>query len=185
MIRYEETAFDGVWQILSAPVGDTRGSFARLFCDVTHRDVTGKNFIPVQINRSVSALKGTLRGMHFQHPPALESKIMRCTRGRVLDVVVDLRLGSRTFLQHLAVELSAEANNALVIPAGFAHGFQTLEADCEMLYLHNAPYAKEHEDGLLHDDPLLKIIWPLPVSVLSDRDRGFKPLSEDFKGIAV
>ncbi len=118
-------------------------------------------------------------------PPFAEAKWVRCLRGRVFDVAVDLRRGSPTFLSHCAVELSPEAVNALFIPEGCAHGFQVLEPDSELLYLHTAPYTPDHEGGLRWDDPALDIAWPLAVTDISERDRSHPLLDADFRGIAL
>lgn len=169
---------------VSRLVEDARGAFARLFdgdlLDGIHQDRP-----IVQVNRSMTRTVGAVRGMHYQTAPALEAKWVRCLRGRVFDVLVDLRAGSPTFLHHFGIELSAEAGNALFIPEGCAHGFQVLEADSELLYLHTAPYAPAHEGGLRCDDPALGIAWPLPVAQQSDRDRSFALIDANFKGIAV
>ncbi len=136
-----------------------------------------------QINQSITRQKGAVRGLHYQKSPALEAKIVRCLRGRVFDVMVDLRADSPTFLKHQAVELSAENAQAVYIPEGFAHGFQALEEDCELLYLHMTPYSKEYEGGLRYDDPKLGIQWPLAATQLSQRDTGFPLLDPSFRGI--
>lgn len=182
-MKFHPTAIAGLYLAESTRIGDARGSFMRLYCEEALQAATGIRRPPVQINHSYSQRKGTLRGLHFQRAPALEAKTVRCLRGRVLDVAVDLRRGSPSFLRHVAVELSPESNLAFVIPEGFAHGFQTLTDDCELLYLHSAPYAKEHEGGLRHDDPALAIDWPLPVSVLSERDASFPLIDINFHGI--
>lgn len=169
---------------VSRLVGDARGEFARLF-DGELLDGVHQARPIVQVNRSMTRTVGAVRGMHYQTAPALEAKWVRCLRGRVFDVLVDLRAGSPTFLHHFGIELSAEAGNALFIPEGCAHGFQVLEADSELLYLHTAPYAPAHEGGLRCDDPALGIAWPLPVAQQSDRDRGFALIDANFKGIAV
>lgn len=182
-MKFSPTPIAGLMVAESERRGDARGSFMRLYCapSLAAAGIAGQQ--PVQINQSITATRGTVRGMHYQTWPALEGKIVRCLRGRILDVAVDLRAGSPTFLQHHAVELSADNNRALVIPPGFAHGFQALTDDCEMLYLHSAAYDPQHEAGLRHDDPQLGIDWPLPVSVLSDRDRGFAALTPNFSGV--
>lgn len=179
----EPGAIEGVRLAFSHERRDDRGAFARLFDAALLRDAQGDRPI-VQVNRSMTRLPGTIRGLHYQSAPALEAKWVRCLRGRVFDVAVDLRRGSPTFLQHFAAELSAEAGNALFIPEGCAHGFQVIEPDSELLYLHTAPYAPEHEGGVRHDDPRLGIAWPLPVAGLSDRDRAFPLIAPDFEGLS-
>ena len=174
----------GVRLATSRVIGDDRGQFARLFDSGLLSDAHGARPI-VQINHSMTRQPGTVRGMHYQTAPALEAKWVRCLRGRVLDVAVDLRRGSPTFLQHFAVTLSPEGAAALFIPEGCAHGFQVLEPDSELLYLHTAPYAPAHEGGLRCDDPALGIAWPLPVIGLSPRDAAHPLITADFEGIPV
>jgi dTDP-4-dehydrorhamnose 3,5-epimerase len=171
----------GLVVIETAAFEDHRGSFARLFCAA---ELAALGMRPIaQINHSLTRAKGAVRGLHFQRPPKAEAKLVRCLKGRVLDVAVDLRAGSPTFLTWHAVELSAANRLALFLPRGFAHGFQTLTDDCELLYLHDEFYSPDCEDGLRHDDPALGINWPLPVVDLSARDAahplvaaGFAPL---------
>ncbi len=174
----------GIALATSRIIGDARGQFARLFDLGLLNEVHGARPIQ-QINHSHTKVPGTVRGMHFQHTPALEAKWVRCLRGRVLDVAVDLRRRSPTFLQHFAAELSPDAANALFIPEGCAHGFQVLEPDSELLYLHTAPYVPQHEGGVRHDDPALGIDWPLPVTGLSERDGSFALIDANFEGITV
>ena len=135
------------------------------------------------MNHSVSYKKGTLRGMHFQVQPFSEIKMVRCIAGIVFDVIVDLRKGSSTFLQWFGAELSAENKTMIYIPEGFAHGFQCLSENCELLYHHTAIYNLEAEAGIKYNDPKINIEWPLPVTVISDRDNSHPFLNEDFKGI--
>lgn len=180
---FQPTAIHGLYTVSTKRLGDDRGSFARFYCRNEMERDTGSAWQAVQINHSHSKTKGTLRGLHFQNAPALESKMVRCIRGSVFDVAVDLRAGSPTFLHHVSIELSAANGLAFLIPAGCAHGFQTLEDDCEMLYLHSTTYAKEHEGGVRYDDPLFNIPWPMTPTVLSDRDKNFAYLNKDFKGL--
>jgi len=180
----QTTAIEGVWTVSSAVRGDNRGSFARLFDRDVLAPIHGGRPI-VQVNRSVTAAPGAVRGLHFQRPPRADAKWVRCLRGRVWDVAVDLRRGSPTFLAHTAVELSQEAMNAIFIPEGCAHGFQVLDPDSELLYLHSAPYAPEHEGGLRWDDPVLAIEWPLAVADISERDRNHPLLGADFEGLVA
>ena len=154
----------GLTLVDTAAFEDHRGAFARLFC-AEELAALGMRQI-IQINHSLTRSPGALRGLHFQRPPKAEAKLVRCLKGRVLDVAVDLRAGSPTYRTWHAVELSAQNRRALFLPRGFAHGFQTLEADCELLYLHDECYCPEHEGGLRHDDPALGIPWPLPVADL-------------------
>lgn len=164
--------------------GDARGSFARWFCDRELGKVLAGSAIH-QINHSFSARAGTVRGLHFQHAPHAEKKIVRCLAGKVYDVLLDLRQGSPTFLQWRGVELSAENDLALLIPEGCAHGFQTLSDDVELLYLHTAHYTPQAEAGVAHDDPRILLAWPLAVTELSERDRSHPRLADDFAGITL
>lgn len=161
---------------------DERGWFARYFCQNEFSKI-GHTKEWVQMNHSVSFQKGTIRGIHYQLPPYSEIKLVRCISGIVFDVLVDLRKDSETFLQWFGVELSAENKTMVYIPEGFAHGFQCLSDDCELLYHHTAIYKPEAEAGIKFDDPMINIDWPLPVSVISERDAGHSFLTKDFKGI--
>jgi len=163
---------------------DLRGSFSKLFCENDFSSLLGTRKI-IQINRSITVAPGTVRGMHFQYPPHAETKFISCTKGRVWDVAVDLRLGSPTFLQWHAEELSSQNRHMLIIPEGCAHGFQALDPDSELLYFHTNSYTPEAEGGVLHDDPQLSISWPLPIINLSDRDQGYPLISQDFNGIRI
>jgi dTDP-4-dehydrorhamnose 3,5-epimerase len=138
-----------------------------------------------QINHTLTTRTGTVRGLHVQRPPHAEMKIVTCLRGAVFDVAVDLRGGSPTFLQWHAEHLTAENRRWLVIPEGFAHGFQTLTDDCEMLYLHSASYMPSAEGGLDATDPRLAIPWPLPIAERSPRDEGHKRLTAEFEGMQL
>lgn len=166
------------------PHTDHRGAFSRLFCGAALVDVIGDRHI-VQVNHSCTCVVGAVRGMHFQHPPHAEMKLVRCIQGRVWDVLVDLRAGSPTFLQWHAEELSPDRSRMLVIPEGCAHGFQVLEPDSELLYLHTAFYTPESEGALRFDDPRLAINWPLQVADLSERDKNHALLTDDFAGFDV
>lgn len=166
------------------PVGDQRGSFARMFCADELCQV-GFDKPVVQINHAVTSFKGTIRGMHYQLPPYAEIKLVSVLRGRIFDVAVDLRAGSPTFLQWAGMILEPKSCGALLIPEGFAHGFQTLENDCELLYLHSKAYMPSHEAGISPTDVRLAIPWPLPVSIMSDRDKNFTPLNDDFCGVRL
>lgn len=181
-MKLTSLAIHGAALVQSEPFADRRGAFARLFCTETLAEVFGQRRL-VQINHSRTSAAGALRGLHFQHAPHAEMKLVRCLRGRVWDVVVDLRAGSPTLLQWHAEELSPGNARMMVIPEGCAHGFQALEADSELLYLHTAPYMPQSEGGVRHDDPALGIRWPLPVADLSARDRSHPLLSAGFAGL--
>lgn len=178
------TPLQGVIVVETTPVVDPRGAFARLFCERELAAVIGNRHI-VQINHSRTRTVGAVRGLHFQHPPHAEMKLVRCLKGRVWDVAVDLRAGSPTFRQWHAEELTPGNARMLVIPEGCAHGFQVLEAESELLYLHTAPYTPAAEGGLSYNNPELEIAWPLPITDLSERDRRHPPSDPDFSGITV
>jgi dTDP-4-dehydrorhamnose 3,5-epimerase len=148
---------------------DARGFFARAFC-VRELQAHGLALAVAQINVAFTRRRGTVRGLHYQEPPATETKLVRCTQGGVLDVIVDLRPGSPTRLRHAAVELTAANHRALLVPPLCAHGYQTLTDDAEITYLVSEFYAPAQERGLRHDDPALAIRWPLPVADVSDKD---------------
>jgi dTDP-4-dehydrorhamnose 3,5-epimerase len=164
--------------------GDSRGFLARVFCA---DELTAAGWVkPIaQINHTYTAKQGTVRGMHFQRPPRAEMKLVSCMRGEVWDVAVDLRLGSPTFLRWHAERLSAENGCALVIPEGFAHGFQTMTDDVELLYCHSEVYAAQAEGGLNPNDPRLGITWPLAITELSARDVGHALIAFDFEGVRI
>jgi dTDP-4-dehydrorhamnose 3,5-epimerase len=178
------TFISGVTLVETAPYCDARGHFYRAFCQNELAPILGDRKIE-QINVSHTASVGTIRGMHFQHPPYAEMKFIRCLQGEIWDVVVDLRRNSETFLKWHAVELSPEVCNMLVIPEGCAHGFQVLKPESELLYLHTAGYLPQAEGGIRFDDPLVSISWPLPVSDISDRDMLFPFLPSDYAGLIV
>ena len=166
---FEETDFCGCYIILPEVHGDSRGWFARTYCKNEFAQINHTQEW-VQMNHSYSATKGTLRGMHFQKYPHSEIKLVRCISGAIYDVIVDLRKDSETYLKWLGVELNAQNKKQLYIPEGFAHGFQTLTQDAEVIYLHSKYYAKDSEEGLRYNDPLLNIVWPLTISEVSARD---------------
>lgn len=165
---------------------DERGYFERVFCTEEYSCMLGRELVIRQINRSMSKIPGTTRGLHFQWPPHAETKIVSCTKGRLLDVAVDLRKDSDTYLQHFSLELTPENKQFLVIPEGFGHGFQTLEPDTEILYLVTADFSLPHDDGVNPADPRLDINWPLDIALMSEKDRS-RPYLEtrDFVGITL
>ena len=165
-------------------LGDARGFLSRLFC-AEELGEAGWNKPVVQINHSYTTRRGTVRGMHFQRPPHAEMKLVSCIRGEVWDVAIDVRAGSETFLRWHAERLSADNGRALLIPEGFAHGFQALTDDVELLYCHSAAYAAAAEAGLNAKDPMLGITWPLPITELSPRDAQHPLLNEQFAGVAL
>jgi dTDP-4-dehydrorhamnose 3,5-epimerase len=168
-VDFAETTLRGAWIVDLDRNEDERGFFARAFCQrefAEHGIPTGV----CQANISYSATAGTVRGMHFQYPPADENKFIRVVAGALLDVIVDLRPESPTFLEHVSVELSADSRRALVVPPRFAHGFMTLTDDVEVLYMVSAFYTPAEEGGLRHDDAALGIEWPRTAAVVSDKD---------------
>lgn len=180
----KKTPINGLLVIHRKPIGDERGYFERMFCSDEFKPIIGQRSI-VQINHSLTAKAGTVRGMHFQLPPHTEMKLVSCVRGEAFDVAVDLRKGSPTFLQWHG-ELITEANyKTFVIPDGFAHGFQTLTQNCELLYLHTAAYAPDSEVGLNALDPLLAIDWPMPIVERSERDQRHPMLTDEFSGLSL
>jgi dTDP-4-dehydrorhamnose 3,5-epimerase len=171
-VKFTETTIAGVWLVDLEPIEDERGYFARTFCAAEFLE-HGLDPTVAQRNVSLTRRAGTIRGLHYQVAPAAETKFVRCLRGAIHDVVVDLRDGSPTFREHVAVELSAANRRALYVPIDFAHGFQTLLDDTEVEYQMGAPYAPGTDRGLRYDDPALAITWPLPVTDISDRDRAW------------
>jgi dTDP-4-dehydrorhamnose 3,5-epimerase len=161
-----------------APHSDERGRFMRAWCS---REFTeqGIKFLPLQANMGLSRRKGTIRGMHFQEAPALEAKLVRCTRGSIFDVALDLRPASSSFRKWYGVVLSAENGRMLYVPEGCAHGYQTLEEDTEMYYMTSAFYTPEVARGVRFDDPVFHIKWPLAATALSEQDRNWPLLQEE------
>lgn len=180
----EDTSIKDLKVITSEAICDERGYFERVFCQKELSSIK-ENIIIEQINHSLTKNKGSVRGLHFQKPPHAEMKIVRCTRGKIFDVAVDIRKGSDTFLHWHGEILSSDNLKMLVIPEGFAHGFQTLEDNCEMLYLHTKSYHKESEGSINFSDPKLNISWPLPLTNISDKDASHSYLECIFKGIEV
>jgi len=166
------------------PYVDHRGKFARMYCQNELKQIGHYKQI-VQINHSLTRKRGAIRGMHFQNPPKTEIKMVRCLRGSVFDVIVDLRRDSDTFLQWYGEILSVDNLKMMYVPEGFAHGFQTLEENTELLYLHTEFYSPEHEGGLVYNDPMLGIEWPLETTEISEKDQKYPLLTESFEGILL
>lgn len=181
-MKLRQTALAGVYVVDTQSFVDHRGAFARLYCETELAAVLGASRI-VQVNHSRTASPGAIRGLHCQNAPHAEKKLVRCLKGKVWDVAVDLRRGSPTFLQWHAELLSPDNARMLVIPEGCAHGFQVLEPNSELLYLHTEFYTPAAEFGVSHADPRLAIAWPLPASDLSARDLSHPPIASDFSGI--
>jgi dTDP-4-dehydrorhamnose 3,5-epimerase len=171
-MRFLETGVSGAWVVDPSPHQDNRGYFQRAWCDREFRD-HGVNFVPVQANMAFSLVRGTIRGMHFQTAPALEAKLVRCTRGAVFDVVLDLRPESPTYGEWYGVELTADNGRMLFVPELCAHGCQSLEKNCEIHYMASAFFAPDAARGVRFDDPAFAIDWPLPAAVVSDQDRSW------------
>src|SRR5690349_24576081 len=174
---FTETKLKGAFIIDLERREDNRGFFARAFCQ--HEFAAhGLKPIIAQANIGFNKRKGTIRGMHFQFPPAAESKLVRASRGAVLDIIVDMRPESPTYLQHISVELSADNHRGIYIPERFAHGYQALEDNTETTYQVGEFYTPGSEGGLPYNDPALGLSWPLPVTAISEKDAAYRPLSE-------
>ena len=174
---FTETRLKGAFIIDLERREDGRGFFARTFCQ-NEFSACGLEPVIAQTNIASNLRKGTLRGLHFQYPPQAETKVVRCTRGAILDIIVDLRPESRTFLDHVAVELNHDNMTALYVPERFAHGYQALQDGTDTSYQMGEFYAPSAEGGLRYDDPALNLRWPLPVSVISPKDQAFRPFRE-------
>jgi dTDP-4-dehydrorhamnose 3,5-epimerase len=170
--------------ICRTSIADSRGSFSRLFCQ-EELAVAGWWKPIAQINHSSTAHRGTIRGLHFQRPPNAEMKLVSCIRGMAWDVAVDVRAGSPTFLQWHAELLSADNGRSLLIPEGFAHGFQTLTDHVELVYCHSAPYTPQAETGLWPFDSMVSVSWPLAATEISDRDASFPRIGREFQGVLL
>jgi dTDP-4-dehydrorhamnose 3,5-epimerase len=174
---FTETKLKGAYIIDLERREDSRGFFARVFCQHEFEQ-HGLKPIIAQANVAFNLKKGTLRGMHFQYPPAAESKLVRCTRGAILDIIVDLRPESSTYLQSIAVELSEDNHRSLYVPERFGHGYQALRDNTETSYQVGEFYTPGCEGGLLYNDSRLGLEWPLPVAVISEKDAAWAPLSQ-------
>jgi len=181
--QVKDLPLGGLKLVQFQPSEDPRGSLTRMFCSANLRPFWPE---PIrQINQTTTRLGGTIRGLHFQRPPHAEKKLVSCLRGEVWDVAVDLRAGSPTFLQWHAECLSAVNRRGMMIPEGFAHGFQTLTPDVEMLYFHSAAYCPDAEGGIRPLDPRLGIPWPRVISSISERDKAHALLDPGFAGMRL
>jgi dTDP-4-dehydrorhamnose 3,5-epimerase len=183
-MRFIPTAISGCYEIEPKFIQDSRGEFARIFCQQEFKELR-IDFQVAQSNYSRTYKKGSLRGLHYQTAPHAEGKLVRVERGSIFDVCVDLRKDSPSFGRWHGTSLSAQNRKMLLLPKGCAHGFQTLEDDCEMVYLHSDFYAPECDRTAHHQDPLLNIQWPLPVAMISEKDHGAQFFETNFKGIIL
>lgn len=179
---FSPTSLQGSYLIDLEPYQDDRGWFARFYCKNEFKKI-GHEKEWVQLNHSVTHKRGSLRGMHFQKAPYSEIKMVKCIAGAVFDVIIDLRKSSKTFLHWFGAELSAANKRMLYIPEGFAHGFQCLTDNCELIYHHTEFYTPGAEGGIPYDEPFINIKWPLTISEISPRDESHPYLDENFKGI--
>ncbi len=186
MVRldFSNTPLAGLQVVQRKPIEDVRGYFSRFFC-VEEFKRAGLNKSISQINHTLTHKKGAVRGLHYQKPPHAETKVVSCIKGEIFDVAVDLRKNSPTFLRWHGEVLSAKNQRSMLIPEGFAHGFQTLTEECELIYLHTSPYVQEAEAALNATDPRLSIAWPLAITELSDRDRLRFMITPNFEGVSV
>ncbi|MBF0232152.1 MAG: dTDP-4-dehydrorhamnose 3,5-epimerase [Desulfamplus sp.] len=183
-MHFYETPLLGNYEIELEPFIDDRGMFARTFCKKEFAAI-GFNKEIIQINHSLTRQKGTIRGLHYQIPPACETKIIKCIQGRIFDVVVDLRADSATFMKWHSVELSHDNMKMFYIPEGFAHGFQALTDNIELIYYTSEFYNPQYENGLRFDDPSVGIKWPLPLTCISPKDCDHLLLNREFKGLVL
>jgi dTDP-4-dehydrorhamnose 3,5-epimerase len=176
-VIFTETKLKGAFVIDLERREDQRGFFARAFCQNEFR-AHGLKPVIAQANIASTRKKGTMRGLHFQYPPAAETKLVRCTRGAILDVIVDLRPESATYLQHISVELNEDNQRALYVPERFAHSYLTLRDDTDTSYHVGEFYTPEAEGGLLYNDPRLGLKWPMPITTISEKDQNFPLLDQ-------
>jgi dTDP-4-dehydrorhamnose 3,5-epimerase len=181
-MTFEATPLPGSYLVTLTPFSDERGWFARSYCQDEFRQI-GHSQPWVQMNHSMTFTRGSLRGMHYQVPPFQEIKMVRCIAGAVFDVIVDLRADSPTLWKWYGAELSAANKQMMYIPQGFAHGFQALTDNCELVYHHSEMYTPNAEAGIRYNDPRISIEWPLPVTVISSRDADHPLIDNNFKGV--
>lgn len=183
-MKFYHTPLKDAYIIEPEPFADRRGKFSRIFCQNELKQIGLEKQI-VQINHSLTVQKGAIRGMHYQKPHKAEIKMVKCISGAVFDVIADLRKGSETFLKWHGEVLSAENMKMMFVPEGFAHGFQTIEENSELLYFHTEFYSPEHEGGIRYNDPATHISWHLEITDVSERDQNHLLLSQNFKGIIL
>jgi dTDP-4-dehydrorhamnose 3,5-epimerase len=184
LMKFNETKIEGLYVAELEPFSDDRGFFTRSYCDKALREIGIVKKIK-QINHSLTSTVGAIRGIHYQNPPHAEIKMVRCIAGEIFDVAIDLRRGSDTFLQWHGEYVSAENFKMMIIPEGFAHGFQVIKQNTELLYLHTESYTPKAESGLLFNDEEIGIEWPLQVTDISDRDLKHKIITKEFKGVNI
>jgi len=183
-MEFIESPIKDLYIIKLKSSNDERGFFARTFCKKQFSNI-GFNKEFVQFNHSFNKLKGTIRGMHYQKPPFSETKLIRCIQGSIYDVAIDLRKGSSTYLKSFGIELSSDNMICILIPEGFAHGFQTLVDDTALIYHHTNYYTPNTEGGVKFDDKILNIKWPLPPYNISSKDSSYSYINENFKPIST
>jgi len=181
-MNFMETKLEGLFTVDLNFHNDERGWFGRTFCEKEFNSI-GFSQKFVQLNHSYNAKKGTLRGMHFQNPPFGETKLIRCIKGKVFDVAVDLRINSPSFLNWYGIELSSKNKKMILIPSGFAHGFITLEDHSELLYHHTEFYNQSADNGFIYDDQLININWPEAIRIISPKDKKLPTIKSSFQGI--
>ncbi len=181
-MQFEKTSLEGSYVIHGKINADERGHFSRIFCKNIFREI-GHDKDWVQINHSYTINKGSIRGMHFQYPPHQEIKMIKCIRGSVYDVIVDIRKDSPTFLKYFGEILTPENSKMMYVPEGFAHGFQCLSDHCELLYFHTEFHTQGAEGGIRFNDSMISINWPLELKDMSDRDKNHPLLDKTFKGL--
>jgi dTDP-4-dehydrorhamnose 3,5-epimerase len=179
-----ESNLSGLYKVQPTPFTDDRGSFARIYCKKDFLSI-GFNKEFVQINHSYNIFAGTVRGLHYQIPPFSDAKLIYCIQGSIFDIVVDIRENSSTFLQSYCIELSSENKLGIFVPEGFAHGFQTLQKNTLVVYHHTDYYSPDFEAGIRFDDPVLSIKWPLEVINMSDRDKSFQFIDNNFQSLKI
>ena len=182
-LNITQTNFKDLYIVEPNSFKDERGAFSRVYCENEMHDIFGKSI--KQINHSITKEKGTVRGLHFQYEPNTEIKMVKCIKGAILDVVVDIRKNSPTFLQYFSIELTEQNQKMIYIPKGFAHGFQTLEDNTELIYFHSSVYTQNNEGGINIYDFKLNIKFPLDIINLSKRDENHQFLTNEFRGIEI
>ena len=183
-MKFNETRIKGLYVAELEPFSDNRGFFVRAYCNKELEEINIEKPIK-QINHSLTSTVGSIRGMHYQNYPYSEIKMVRCISGEVFDVAIDLRKGSDTFLQWHGEYLSVENSKMMIIPEGFAHGFQVIKPNSEMLYFHTENYAKNSESGILYSDKKIGVKWPIKAVDISDRDLKHETISKEFRGVNV